>query len=354
MSRYLLPALQELTPYVAGEQPATEVVKLNTNESPYPPSPRVLRAAKEAVDHLHLYPDAGAKALRLSIAKHYGLRPENIFTANGSDEVLGFSFLAFADGDHPITMPDISYAFYPVYAKLFRVSPRIIPLNEDLTLPVDKFMNVGTMVVFANPNAPTTLPITIDEVEKIVKSNPDHVVLVDEAYVDFGGQTALPLLDRYDNLLIVRTFSKSRALAGARLGYAMGHPALIADLEKVRNSFHPYNVNRVTMAAGIEAMEDVAYFEECTKKIIAQREETIAELRALGFVVPQSATNFVYVKHPKLSGQAYYEGLRERGIITRYWNVERIADYVRISIGTRMQMRKMMLATRAILASVKE
>lgn len=354
MSGFLTPELQDLTPYVPGEQPqGKDYVKLNTNESPFPPSPLVLEALSRAeTARLNLYSDPTALALRRAIAAQYGVKAENVFTGNGSDEVLGFAFLAFLGARRPVTLPDVSYGFYQVLARLFHIPVNRVAVNEDLSLPAERFCGVNTMVAFANPNAPTGIALPLDDVERIVAGNPRHVVLVDEAYVDFGGKSALPLTKTYPNLLVVRTFSKSRSLAGARLGYAMGNEALICDLDRVRNSFHPYNINRLSMLAGIEAMRDQAYFAACTDEIIRQREETARELRALGFSMTGSAANFLFVRHPRLGGGEYYEKLKARGVLVRHWSEPRIEAYVRITIGTREQMRRLVLETRGILLEV--
>jgi len=285
MSDYLLPRLRALAPYVPGEQPQDKAyVKLNTNESPFPPSPRVLDALnRDAVAGLNLYPDPLAMTLREAIAREYGLTAENVFVGNGSDEVLGFAFQAYADETRGVTIPDVSYGFYRVHAQLFRISPTVVPLNEDFTLPVEKFLGQGQLVAFANPNAPTSVALPLAGVERIVAGNPGSVVLVDEAYVDFCGETCLPLLARYPNLLIVRTYSKSRSLAGGRLGYALASPEIVSDLNRIKSAFHPYNINRLTMIAGIEAMRDRAYFAACVRGITAQREVSARALRALGF-----------------------------------------------------------------------
>ncbi|MEG1890631.1 MAG: histidinol-phosphate transaminase [Clostridia bacterium] len=355
MSVFLLPALRGLEPYVPGEQPRDpRCVKLNTNESPYPPSPHVLDAlSREQANQLNLYSDPTALPLRRAIAEVYGLQPENVFTGNGSDEVLAFAFLAYADAEHPVIIPEVSYGFYRVFAKLFGVEPTLVPVNEDFTLPVERFCHAHGMVVFANPNAPTGIALPLGEVERIVTSNAGQVVLVDEAYVDFGGESALALLERCPNLLIVRTFSKSRSLAGARLGYALAGSALIADLDRVRNSFHPYSINRLSMLAGIEAMRDRAYFTECTRKIIAQRAETAKELCALGFTMTASEANFLFAAHPRLSAKSYYEKLRERGVLVRCFGGALMREHVRITIGTREQMRRLVLETREILTEVQ-
>lgn len=354
MSSYLVPALQGLEPYTPGEQPQNRAyIKLNTNESPYPPSPKVLEAVdREAVSQLNLYSDPTNAPLKRAIAEVYGLKREQVFVGNGSDEVLALSFLAFVDEAHPAVMPEISYGLYPIYARLFRSAPIRLPLNEDYTLPVAQFCHVGKTVVLANPNAPTGICLPLSEVETIVASNPGHVVLIDEAYVDFGGETALPLLQKYDNLLIVRTFSKSRNLAGARLGYALAGEGVISDLERVRNSFHPYNINRLTMLAGVAAMRDGDYFEACRQKIIAQRRETADALKALGFQMTDSSANYLFVSHPTLTGKAYYERLKEKGVLVRYYDSPRLKNHVRVSIGSKEQMRQFLFKTREVLSEV--
>lgn len=351
MSQFLRPALSALDPYVPGEQPQDKsYIKLNTNENPYPPAPGVMDViTREAVSQLKLYSDPTIAPLKQAIADRYGLLPENVFVTNGSDETLGFAFLAYADAEHPVTIPDISYGFYKVFAQLFQVAPRVIPLREDFTLPAEKFCGAGSMVVFANPNAPTGIALPLAEVEKIVDSNPDHVVLVDEAYVDFGGESALSLIDRYPNLLVVRTFSKSRSLAGARIGYALAQPALIDDLERVRNSFHPYNINRLSMLAGVEAMKDAAYFEDCCQKIITTRQRTAQDLRELGFTLTESSTNFLFAAPNVISGREYYEKLKDRGVLVRYFGSERLSPYVRITIGTDEEMDALLCNTKEIL-----
>jgi histidinol-phosphate aminotransferase len=351
MSRYLLPRLQSLTPYVPGEQPQDKkYVKLNTNESPFPPSPRVLAVLnRENVSRLNLYPDPLAKILRETIAQEYGLTAANVFVGNGSDEVLGFAFMAYADETRGATIPDVSYGFYRVYSQLFRITPVIVPLNEDFSMPVEKFLRQGQMVALANPNAPTSLGLPIGEVERIVAGNPDSVVLIDEAYVDFGGETCVPLLAKYPNLLIVRTYSKSRSLAGGRLGYALASPEIIDDLYRVRNSFHPYSINSLTMLAGIEAMRDKEYFNACVSGIRAQREVSAADLRALGFTVLDSCTNFLFASPPGMDGQTYYLKLKARGVLVRYLSQPTLTDYVRITVGSAGQMRALTDATAEIL-----
>ena len=350
MSDYLLPRLQALAPYVPGEQPQDRsYVKLNTNESPLPPSPRVLDALnRDAIASLNLYPDPVAKTLRETIAAEYGLLPENVFVGNGSDEVLGFAFMAYADETRGATIPDVSYGFYRVYAQLYRVSPTVVPLNEDFTVPVEKFMAQHQLVALANPNAPTSLALPLSQVERILAGNPRSVVLIDEAYVDFGGETCVPLLSRYPNLLIVRTYSKSRSLAGGRLGYALASPALIDDLNRIKSSFNPYSINRLTMVAAIEAMRDREYFRHSVEQIQAQRERSARDLRALGFTVLASATNFLFASPPGMDGQTYYQALKARGVLVRYLSQPTLERYVRITVGSALQMQSLLEATQDI------
>ncbi len=350
MSRFLRPTLEGLAPYVPGEQPRAGVyVKLNTNESPFPPSPAVLEAInRDETARLRLYSDPTALPLKQAIAETYGLTPGNVFCGNGSDEVLGLSFLAFAQGT--VVAPAVSYGFYPVFARLFGLKMREVHLREDFSLPVENFENAGAMVVLANPNAPTGLALSLEDVERIVAGNPDHVVLVDEAYVDFGAQSALPLIRRYPHLLIVRTFSKSRSLAGARLGYALADAALIDDLERVRNSFHPYNINRLSLLAGVAAMRDTAYFDRCVQAVVAQRDRTAQALRGMGFHVTDSRANFLFAAHPAFTARAYYQALKARGVLIRCWDDPRLREHARISIGSDADMTRFLQETRAILA----
>lgn len=355
MSDFLLPRLQALDPYVPGEQPQDRsYVKLNTNESPFPPSPRVLDAlSRDTVANLNLYPDPLSRTLREAIAAEYGLTADQVFVGNGSDEVLGFAFMAYADETRGATIPDVSYGFYRVYAQLYRVTPTVVPLNEDFSLPVEKFLNQRQLVALANPNAPTSVALALSEVERIVAGNPESIVLIDEAYVDFGGETCVPLLARYDNLLVVRTYSKSRSLAGGRLGYALASPAIIDDLNRVKNSFHPYSINRLTMIAGIEAMRDRPYFESCVNAICKQREESAAALRALGFSVLPSATNFLFASPPGMDGLTYYRELKARGVLVRYLSQPSLLRHVRITVGSAGQMQALITATKEILQEVQ-
>ena len=351
MSRFLSDRLSSLTPYTPGEQPTNQAyIKLNTNESPFSPSPQVLRRlTDDEIARLNLYPDPRGGGLRAAIAKDFGVAEDQIFLANGSDEVLSFSFMAFGDATHGFAFPDITYDFYKVYAALYGVPHREIPLREDFSLPVEELATAPEHIVFANPNAPTGLSVSVDAIEKMLAANPDRLVIVDEAYVDFGGETCLPLLQKYDNLLISRTYSKSYSMAGSRLGFALGSPELIADLSRIQYSTNPYNVDRLTLIAGTAAMEDQGYLRDCVAAIAATRERTAEALRALGFEVLPSCTNFLLARHPAASGQALYEALKARGILVRHFKKPRIESFVRVSIGTDAQMDAFVSAVKAIL-----
>ncbi len=346
MSRFLVERLQTLTPYVPGEQPQDQqYVKLNTNESPFPPSPRVVEALnRQIISRLNLYPDPLAKTLCETIAAQYGLQPANVFTGNGSDEVLAFAFMAYGDG-RGFAYPEISYGFYKVYARLYGLIGTVVPLDKDFTIPAEKFCSLGMPIAIANPNAPTSIAMPLSGIEEILKTNRDSVVLIDEAYIDFGGETCLPLLKVYPNLLIVRTYSKSRSLAGGRLGYALASAEIIDDLNRIKNSFNPYSINSLTMLAGIEAMRDTAYFQSCVSGIVAQREQSADDLRALGFSVADSAANFLFASPPKMTGEAYYRGLKAKGVLVRYFNDPLLKNHVRITVGSAEQMRTLLEKT---------
>lgn len=353
MSRYLSSRFAGIEPYTPGEQPQDmQYVKLNTNENPYPPAPGVIRLINEAqTSRLNLYSDPTVGPLIQELARFYKLRPGQIFAGNGSDEVLAFAFLAFCDRERKVCFPEISYGFYKVFARLFNLDDaRAIPLKADFSIDPEDYVNCGRNVVIANPNAPTGLSLSAQQIERIVKTNPGHVVIVDEAYVDFGGESCLELIGKYDNLLIVRTFSKSRSLAGARLGFAMGAESLIEDLNRMKFSFNPYNINRLTMLAGVEAVKDRTYFEDCLSKIVKTREESALRLKEMGFEVLPSKANFLFARHPALKGEAYYRALKQRGVLVRHFaQPESIADFVRITIGTPEQMEVLLQKTREIL-----
>ena len=341
MSRFLSPRLQAMDPYVPGEQPwDRQYLKLNTNESPYPPSPLVLEAVSRAeVRSLRLYSDPECRALVQAAADYYGLRPGQVAVGNGSDELLAFAFSAF--GGDGAAYPAVSYGFYPVFARMAGVEGREIPLREGFRLDPRDYMGCGRMVVIANPNAPTGLALTPEEIEPMLRSNPDHVVVVDEAYVDFGGVSALPLVDKYENLLIVQTFSKSRALAGMRIGFAIGQKKLISYLNDVKFSFNSYTMNRLTIACGKACVEDRGYFQEITGKIVATREWTKQKLAELGFTFPDSKANFIFATHKTVPAQELFENLKTAGIYVRYFKKPRIDNYLRITVGTQAEMERL-------------
>ena len=340
MSKFMSKRHDELDAYVPGEQPQDKkYVKLNTNESPFPPSPFAQRLARQAAGTIELYCDPESGALVRIAAEKFGVAEDEIIFTNGSDEVLDFAFAAFCDDKTPAVFPDITYGFYPVFATRNGVPYREIPLKEDLTVNVEDYLGVKGTVFIANPNAPTGIALPATEIEKIVKANPDNVVVVDEAYVDFGGESVLPLIKKYDNLLVTETFSKSRSLAGGRLGMGFANKALIADLKKIKYSFNPYNVNSMTAAAGIGALLDEEYFKANVATIIKTRENTVFALEKLGFTTLPSKANFIFAKHAKMSGKCVYSALKDKGVLVRYFDKDRLRDYVRITIGSAEDMR---------------
>lgn len=350
-SRFLDGRLRGLPPYVPGEQPKDgRFVKLNTNEMPFPPSPRVLEVLRGPEgSRLNRYPDPEAGDFVGALAAHYGVDPQNVLAGNGSDEILSFAFLAFFGGEKGAVFPDITYGFYPVYARLYGVPYKQIPLAEDFRLLPEEYYDAGAHVVIANPNAPTGMALGLEEIEGIIQANRDNLVIVDEAYVDFGAQSAIPLVKRYDNLLVVQTFSKSRALAGARLGFAVAQDEIIKDLNRMRYSTNPYNLDRMSLAVGVAALEDAAYYEACCRTIMENREWAAGELRRLGFGVLESKANFLFASHPAISGADLYAGLRQEGILARHFALPRIADYIRITIGDAGQMQALTAALARIL-----
>ena len=337
MSRYLIDKYQALEAYTPGEQPRDmQYIKLNTNESPCPPAPGVVEAVREQAGRLELYSDPVCTELRDALAARYGVRRENVFVSNGSDDILNFAFMAF--GGPRAFFPDISYGFYPVYAELHGIEAHSIPLRQDFSIDPSDFMALDGFIAIANPNAPTGMALGVAQIEDILSANPDHVVLIDEAYVDFGAESCVPLTAKYDNLLVVQTFSKSRSMAGARLGFAIAHEALIADLEKIKFSTNPYSVNRMTLAAGIATLKaDEVCMENC-RKVVETREATVARLRQLGFEVLPSKANFVFARHPHADGGFLYRQLKARGVLVRHFENPRIKDFLRITIGTPRQM----------------
>ena len=349
MSRFLNQQYQSLEAYTPGEQPRDmQYIKLNTNESPYPPAPSVVEAmTAEQVELLRLYSDPTAKNLKEKLAGLYGVSPENVFVSNGSDEVLNFAFMAF--GGNGAVFPDISYGFYEVYAELYGIKAEKIPLEADFSVDYRKYCGKNKMVVIANPNAPTGMTIPVWQIEEIVKTNPDSLVLIDEAYVDFGGETCLPLTEVYDNLLVTRTFSKSRCLAGGRLGYAFATPAIIADLEKIKYSTNPYNINRLTLLLGEKTVDAEDYYQDKCAQIQKTRAWTVEQLEGLDFTVLPSKANFIFVKTDRLDGGELYRKLKEKGILVRHFANPRICQYNRVTIGTQAQMQTLVNTVKEVL-----
>lgn len=350
MSRFFSDKFSSLTPYTPGEQPKDRCfVKLNTNESPFAPSKKAREFAATAAENLQLYCDIDCTRLCEKLAGMYGIKKENVLFTNGSDEALNFAFAAFCDDGCPAAFPDITYGFYPVFAQLNRAPYEEISLNEDLTVNVDDYIGVGKTIFLANPNAPTGIALSLADIEKILVGNPDNIVVVDEAYVDFGAESAVGLIGKYDNLLVTQTFSKSRSLAGGRLGMAIGSADIIRDLNTVKFSTNPYNVNSMTQAAGLGALEDQAYFEENCTTIMENRAYLTQELERLGFVTTDSSTNFVFAKHPEIDGERLYLELKERGVLIRHFALDRIRDYNRITVGTTEQIAVLLNNIKAII-----
>ncbi|MBQ6928620.1 MAG: histidinol-phosphate transaminase [Oscillospiraceae bacterium] len=350
MSRFLSPKYEKLVPYTPGEQPKVlNLTKLNTNECPFPPSEKALAFAAEHTRPLNLYSDIEGYDVRAALAELYGLRPENLILGNGSDEILNFAFMAFCDEKTEAAFPDISYGFYPVFADLNRIPCTPIPLRADFSIEPADYFELGKTIFIANPNAPTGLALTRAQVETILKHNRESVVVIDEAYVDFGGESCIPLIGEYDNLLVVQTFSKSRSMAGARLGFAAGNEALIADLNTIKFSTNPYNVNSMTQALGLGVLLDEDTTRANCRTIMENRAWTVTALETLGFTVLPSSANFIFAKSDRISGGELYARLRERAVLIRHFNKDRIRDYNRITIGTREQMDILLKNIREIL-----
>lgn len=357
MSRFLSSKYKDLEAYTPGEQPIDKkYIKLNTNESPYPPSKKVVDAlSSEEVLKLNLYSDPTARGLKARIAELYGVQSENVFVSNGSDDILNFSFMVFCEkGKRAVKFPEISYGFYSVYAELHGADYTAIPLKDDFSIDIKDYSNNDATVVIANPNAPTGIALSVVDIEKLVKANPDNLVLIDEAYVDFGGESAVDLTKKYDNLLVVCTFSKSRSLAGARLGFAIASKDIIADLEKIKYSTNPYNINRLSLIAGEMAILDNDYYMDNCKKIIETREYTQSKLKELGFEVTDSKANFIFAKSNMIEGKELYLRLKDKGILIRHFGKEKIKDYNRITVGTREEMDALISAVAEILEEFKK
>jgi histidinol-phosphate aminotransferase len=352
MSRFWSKTVHRLTPYVPGEQPKlANLVKLNTNENPYGPSPKALDAMRAVTgDELKRYPDPHSETLKAAIAAHHGVATGQVFVGNGSDEVLAHVFQGLLKHDKPLLFPDITYSFYPVYAGLYDIDYRTVPLADDFSIRVEDYKQPNGGIIFPNPNAPTGRALALGEVEGIIAANPDSVVVVDEAYVDFGGETAIPLAAKYPNLLVVHTFSKSRSLAGLRVGFAIGHPDLIEALERIKDSFNSYPLDRFAIAGATAAMQDTAWFEQTRKAVIQSREALTTEMTQLGFEVLPSAANFIFARHPGRDAAELAAALRSRNIIVRHFKAARIDQFLRISIGTDAECQLLVAALRDILA----
>ena len=350
MSKFLNEKLSKVTAYVPGEQPQDkQYIKLNTNESPFPVSKRAKKLLKVELKKIRLYPDPDLKTLTETVALDLGVKPENVLMTNGSDEILNFAFMAYCDKQVPAVFADITYGFYKVFAEINDTAYRTIPLTDDFKINVTDYFNANGTVFIANPNAPTGINISLDDVKKVLENNKDNVVVIDEAYVDFGGQSAVSLINEYDNLLVTRTFSKSRSMAGARLGFGVASEKIIKDLTTVKYSTNPYNVNRLTASLGIASIKDDKYFKKCINEIVRVRDFTVNELKKLGFFVTDTRANFIFAKTEKIDGETLYKQLKDKGILVRYFSGERVKEFVRISVGTEKQMKLLILAIKEII-----
>ena len=350
MSKFWSPFVKDLVPYVPGEQPKlAKLVKLNTNENPYGPSPKAIAAMQAEVnDNLRLYPDPNSDRLKQAVADYYGVQTAQVFVGNGSDEVLAHAFHGLLQHGQPLLFPDISYSFYPVYCGLYGIDFVQVPLDEQFQIRVEDYVRPNGGIIFPNPNAPTGCGLALEAIERLLKANPDTVVLVDEAYIDFGGETAISLVDKYPNLLVSQTLSKSRSLAGLRVGIAVGHPDLIEALERIKNSFNSYPLDRMAIAGAAAAFEDQAYFEQTCQRVIDSREAVVAGLEQLGFEVLPSQANFVFARHPDKDAATLAAGLREQGVIVRHFKQQRIAQFLRITIGTPEQNQALLDALQGL------
>ena len=350
MSRFFSEKYRDLTPYTPGEQPKdNQYIKLNTNESPFPPSEQAVAAAAEAAKQLQLYNDPTCARLTAKTAQTLGVAADEVLMTNGSDEILNFAFQAFCDKDHPAVFPDVTYGFYMVFAQVNGVPYREIPLDDDFNVRIEDYFNCGGTIFLANPNAPTGKALPLSDIEKILQSNPDNVVVIDEAYVDFGGESAVPLIRKYTNLLVTQTFSKSRSLAGGRLGFGVGCKALMQDLNTIKYSTNPYNVNTMTQAMGIVILDDEARTKQNCAEICKTRTYATKALESFGFSVLPSQTNFVFAKSDRIGGEELYRKLKERGVLVRHFDAPRLKDYNRITIGSREQMDALLACVKQIL-----
>lgn len=352
MSQYWSDIVHRLTPYVPGEQPKLQnLVKLNTNENPYGPSPKVIAALQaEAADSLRLYPDPDSSRLKAAIAEYHGLQPNQVFVGNGSDEVLAHVFQALLKHELPLLFPDITYSFYPVYCGLYGIDFETVPLNAQFEIAVDDYLRPNGGIIFPNPNAPTGIPVALREIERLLKANTNSVVVIDEAYVDFGTESAVALINKYPNLLVTHTYSKSRSLAGLRVGYAVGNAGLIEALIRIKDSFNSYPIDRFAEAGAVAALQDEDYFQQTRQQVIASREELVVDMLALGFEVLPSGANFIFARHPEYSGEQLASGLRDQAVIVRHFKKPaRIAEFLRITIGNESQNQALMQALRSLM-----
>lgn len=352
MSQYWSDIVHRLTPYVPGEQPKLQnLVKLNTNENPYGPSPKVIAALQaEAADSLRLYPDPDSSRLKAAIAEYHGLQPNQVFVGNGSDEVLAHVFQALLKHELPLLFPDITYSFYPVYCGLYGIDFETVPLNAQFEIAVDDYLRPNGGIIFPNPNAPTGIPVALREIERLLKANTNSVVVIDEAYVDFGTESAVALINKYPNLLVTHTYSKSRSLAGLRVGYAVGNAGLIEALIRIKDSFNSYPIDRFAEAGAVAALHDEDYFQQTRKQVIASREQLVADMQALCFEVLPSGANFIFARHPEYSGEQLASGLRDQAVIVRHFKrPARIAEFLRITIGNESQNQALMQALRSLM-----
>lgn len=351
MSRFFSSELCSLSPYIPGEQPKElGLIKLNTNENPYGPSPEVARIMGEQLaESFRLYPDPQCRELVDAIEEYYGLSKGQVMVGNGSDELLGFVFIAYAEAGRKVIFPEISYGFYPVFGRVFKAEVEAIPLKEDLTVDPINYYNVNGTIVLANPNAPTGIGLSRKEIEGILQKNRNNLVVIDEAYIDFGGESCIPLIETYDNLLVIQTFSKSRSLAGCRVGFALANKEIIEDLNRIKYSFNPYNLDRLSIQIAAAAIKDRETFELNRQEVVETREWFAGEMKQRGFAVLPSQANFVFLKHGQLGGESYFEALRRKNILVRHFNQPKIRDYVRITIGKKLDMERLLAATDAIL-----
>ncbi|MNM76993.1 Histidinol-phosphate aminotransferase [compost metagenome] len=342
MSKLWLDKIRKVDPYIPGEQPkVVNILKLNTNENPYPPAPKVIEELKNIEgSNLRLYPDPTASELVETLADYYGLEKDQVFVGNGSDDVLALSFMTFFNSDKPLLFPDITYSFYPVYGDLFNINYDKVPLNEDLTITKEDYFRENGGIIFPNPNAPTGVGVELSFIEDILIKNRDVIVIVDEAYIDFGGESAVKLINKYDNLVVIQTYSKSRSLAGLRVGVALGSKEAISYLNDVKNSFNSYPLDYISQRLAIASLKDDEYFKDTCAKIIKTRENTIKELKKLGFIIPESKANFIFITHPTIKAKDLFEALKKDGIFVRYFSSSRIDNYLRVTIGTDSEMER--------------